>query len=156
MLTDAELCLEQQSSELRSHLKFKFLEAKFIHSYLKTLSFQYVGLQSSPAFNDDPIDSIPTKVHALYDKIAKFASPVQQQSFADDVVCFNVRGESVCLLKSTILQVIPNSQLGLQLGSKSKSSRIKTELVRDKEGRIIVVSIKWEIHIASVYYVIVD
>jgi hypothetical protein len=141
MLSDFELCLDQECSGLRSHLKFKSLEGKFIRSYLQTLCFKRVDIQSLPSLVDEPIDSIPGIVHVVYDDIAIYAGQTQQHLFTGDVLWFNVRGECVCLLKSTILRVIPNSQLGLQFGNKPKRSVVKKELVHDKEGRIIVVSI---------------
>jgi hypothetical protein len=54
------------------------------------------------------------------------------------VVYFNVRGETVCLLRSTILEVIPNSQMAVRLSGEW----VEQESTLDTEGRIVVVSIQ--------------
>ncbi len=47
----------------------------------------------------------------IYDNITKYAFPSTRRAVADSIVWFDVQNETVCLLKSTISNVIPNSKL---------------------------------------------
>jgi hypothetical protein len=137
MLIHSHQLIKNHKAELESHLKLKYIEASFMLSLLETHSLsQCDGQNRLQPTGYIKIDELPPMIHHRYDIIAEYASPSQQQYFTDEVVWFNVRGESVCLLKSTILEVIPNSQLAMRLGGKWKEQ----QSTLDDEGRIIVVS----------------
>ncbi len=54
----------------------------------------------------------------------------------NNLVWFNVRGEIVCLFKSTIKTVIPKSQLAERISGQWTEQ----ESTLDEEGRILIVS----------------
>ena len=83
-----------------------------------------------------PLDVTANKLYEVYEGVAKYANPKKQQEISDRIIWFNVRGKSVCLLRSTILAIIPNSQLAIRVGGEWKEQ----DSTLDKEGRIIVVS----------------
>jgi hypothetical protein len=51
-----------------------------------------------------------------------------------EIVWFNVRGESVCLLKSTILDVIPKSRLAERVTQQSSSTSSASTTNMMKKG----------------------
>jgi hypothetical protein len=111
------------------------MEAKFITNFLSSHALDEHDVQHAFAPGDITMDDLPQEIHKLYDTIAEFASPSNQQSHTDGVVWFNIRGESLCLFRSTILKVIPDSQLAIRVGGEW----VEQSSTLDKEGRIIVV-----------------
>jgi hypothetical protein len=75
-------------------------------------------------------------VQSLHMEIAGLANPKRQEEMAQNIVWFSVRGKSVCLLKSTILSVIPNSLLAIRI----RGEWVEQESTLDREGRIFIVS----------------
>jgi hypothetical protein len=60
-----------------------------------------------------------------------------QRAKTAEIVTFNVGGDSVCLLKSSIAYVIPGSQLAIRvLGDWTEDTSTK-----DVQGRFVIVSV---------------
>jgi hypothetical protein len=98
--------LQCHNNELASHLSFKFMEAQFIKAFLEFQALAKRDVQRGFAPSDISISDLPNKIHELYDLIVEYSSDSKQNVVKDEIIWFNVRGESVCLLKSTILEVI--------------------------------------------------
>jgi hypothetical protein len=84
---------------------------------------------------------VAEELQSLDSQIAAFSKPKRQQKFSEDIIWFSVRGKSVCLSKSTILDVIPESQLAIRVNGDWKEQNSTL----DREGRIIIVSISFVI-----------
>jgi hypothetical protein len=81
-------------------------------------------------------------IRASYDRLAEHASPDVQVNKTAEIITFNVCGESVCLLKSSIAYAIPQSQLAIRvLGDWTEG-----ESTRDAQGRFIIVSSNFSKH----------
>jgi hypothetical protein len=81
-------------------------------------------------------DMLVERIRTSYALLAEQSSATAQQAKTANIVTFNIQGESVCLLKSSIAKVIPNSQLAIRvLGDWTEGP---TTL--DEQGRFIIVS----------------
>jgi hypothetical protein len=126
-------------------LEAKILEAVAIHHHFRDLNpfcFTMKAVQAvlSDGANDRKNETINTIVESIresYSRLSKEASPEAQQAKTAEIVTFNVGGDSVCLLKSSIAYVIPDSQLAIRvLGDWTEDTSTK-----DVQGRFIIVSV---------------
>ena len=126
----SHLSIDDCYNNLQKQIGLKYVEAQWL---LKLLICSELEVPDS---NFNASANYSEKIVTLYDDISKFASPVQQQQWKDDVISFSVRGETVCLLKSTIEEIIPSSQLAERV-SGTWTEQTST---LDSKGRIIIVS----------------
>jgi hypothetical protein len=126
---------QEHNFALASHLKFKCAEATFIKTFLASHRLVQRDVYRSCTPSGLSEAELPQYIHEAYDSIAEYARLEKHQAFQNLIIWFNVRGESVCLLKSTIIEVIPSSQLAIRVGG----NWVEQASALDKQGRIIVV-----------------
>jgi hypothetical protein len=136
------------------YLYCKYLEAKFmehvaIDQHFRDISELDVSIDAferrllqmqdeAKEFSDEATvqDMLVERIRTSYAVLAEQSSAKAQQAKTANIVTFNVQNESVCLLKSSIAKVIPNSQLAIRvLGDWTEGP---TTL--DEPGRFIIVS----------------
>jgi hypothetical protein len=136
-IKDIHRTYEESLDKLAKQMNSRAQQSRAILAILQGTPWSTLNLinyQSSDKY--ELSNSLTHELQAIDAEIAKFAGPQHQQKFTEDIIWFSVRGRSVCLLKSTILQVISNSQLAIRVSG----DWTEQESTLDREGRIIIVS----------------
>jgi hypothetical protein len=131
--------LEQESKRFEEELSFI---SDFFHSYWKVNKTQ-------EADSDDLLKEVISYRDALGDRQAhkkkrkkkrKACTALEESNFQspllDPIVYFNVEGEIFTILRSTILRVIPKSQLAVRVSGRWTEQPSKGDI--DKDGNLIV------------------
>jgi hypothetical protein len=127
-------------------LELKFLEALAIHGHFRDLppteytvramQLMIDDIQSHSSGDHTLFSILVDRISSCYARLAQQASSEPQSSKTSEIVTFNVCGESVCLLKTSIAYAIPGSQLAIRvLGDWTEG-----ESTKDEQGRFIIVS----------------
>ena len=150
MINKSDREYEMAMSKLESSLYERYRESKFISMLCNEIPFALMDDVVLSNRSIPPLDGTANKLYEVYEEVAKQANPKTKESAADRIIWFNVRGKSVCLLRSTILAVIPNSQLAVRVGGDWSEQ----DSTLDREGRILIVSN--EILFDSLYSHLID
>ena len=141
--------LDSQFEKYNDFLKFKLTEARYFENLVQSNSwaaFVRADSDRSTAFKPMHLvhnfrDFVPEETNLVeliresYLNIAIYASPAAQALKANNIVTFNVDGESVSVLRSSILCAVPGSQLAIRVSE----DWVEQESTMDDEGRLIVV-----------------
>jgi hypothetical protein len=132
--------LDELSAEM-VEMQTLFLEfAKFAIKHFTSLwSFAGIKADASPSMDsdDEVIDRLQKIISSIdtYKSICKEESLVKKNSELDPIVYLSVEGERICILKSTLQEMIPTSQLSIRLASGRWE---EPEENIDEDGNIII------------------
>jgi hypothetical protein len=84
----------------------------------------------------DELDERETNIKVQKRKLSDVLKDGNGQSPLDPIVYFNVEGEIFTILRSTILRVIPKSQLAVRVSGRWEEQASKGDI--DEEGNLIV------------------
>ena len=127
--------LTQACEQTGKGLECKYHEAHLIQSFVCEQNLRVpIVYPHTDAVTEPPLWM--ARIHAIYDRIATQASPTAKLAQTNDIVYFNVGGETVCLLKSSIAYAIPGSQLAIRvLGEWTEQYS-----TMDEDQRLLIVS----------------